>query len=402
MTRILLVALAVCLLSTFAFAGTDSLVVHEWGTFTSLQDETGRAIGGINEDVEPLPPFVHDLGKSGKSIFSKGLVGTDPGVTMRLETPVVYFHPHEGAPKQLSLSIEFHGGLLSQFYPDAKTNAPAGALQPIAPGIVGSLTWNNVQLGTSAQGPKTESHVWLAPRKVDAANVTAANGESERYLFYRGVGSLDSPLKIVRGNDRLFIHAQLDPELFKSSTISFAKVWFYDLRPDGTCAFTSAGPLTATKGSSDPIGWVTSKFHDVSYSAGNLETMRGEMRGALVADGLFDDEAQAMLNTWETSYFKTPGSRIFFMVPRTWTDRVMPMKLSADAKINRVMIGRIDLVTPEHRETLAKLAETTGDMSNASVHDLYAKLGRFAGAMVRDEAIRQPSSKGLKVLAMSR
>ncbi len=39
----------------------DKLMVHEWGTFTSLQDEAGRQLGGINVDDEPLPTFVHDL-----------------------------------------------------------------------------------------------------------------------------------------------------------------------------------------------------------------------------------------------------------------------------------------------------------------------------------------------------
>jgi hypothetical protein len=37
------------------------LLVHEWGTFTSLQDETGRTLAGINTDDEPVPSFCHDL-----------------------------------------------------------------------------------------------------------------------------------------------------------------------------------------------------------------------------------------------------------------------------------------------------------------------------------------------------
>jgi len=57
------------------------MVVHEWGTFTSLQDETGRTIGGINADVEPLPSFVHDLSAAASpSIFGKGLP-TGPDVS---------------------------------------------------------------------------------------------------------------------------------------------------------------------------------------------------------------------------------------------------------------------------------------------------------------------------------
>ena len=33
---------------------------------------------------------------------------------------------------------------------------------------------------------------------------------------------------------------------------------------------------------------------------------------ALVAEGLYTDEARALLNTWELSYFKSTGLRVFF------------------------------------------------------------------------------------------
>jgi hypothetical protein len=42
-------------------AAESELLIHEWGTFTSLQDENGNAIGGINTDDEPVPHFVHRL-----------------------------------------------------------------------------------------------------------------------------------------------------------------------------------------------------------------------------------------------------------------------------------------------------------------------------------------------------
>src|SRR5256714_3158521 len=99
--------LLVCLLQTAEFAAAEKLVVHEWGTFTSLQDERGNTIGGINTDDEKLPSFVHDLlrGKdaqlrgSGNPWASKGIPGgTRDEITMRLETPVIYFHPPKDSP----------------------------------------------------------------------------------------------------------------------------------------------------------------------------------------------------------------------------------------------------------------------------------------------------------------
>ena len=83
-----------------------ALTVHEWGTFTSLQDENGRAMGGINTDDEPVPSFVHDVAgmllikpTEIPTTFSKGAVNCHPDVTMRLETPVLYFHAPAGAWK---------------------------------------------------------------------------------------------------------------------------------------------------------------------------------------------------------------------------------------------------------------------------------------------------------------
>ena len=43
-------------------AGSDRLIVHEWGTFTELQDFAGTSLNGINTDDEPVPRFVHGFG----------------------------------------------------------------------------------------------------------------------------------------------------------------------------------------------------------------------------------------------------------------------------------------------------------------------------------------------------
>src|SRR2546430_9166023 len=96
--------LQTCLLASLvgfsAQAAPADLVVHEWGTFTSLQDETGAAIAGINTDDEPVPHFVHRMAQllllSPTEVpppFFQGAPSCHPDVTMRLETPVIYFHP---------------------------------------------------------------------------------------------------------------------------------------------------------------------------------------------------------------------------------------------------------------------------------------------------------------------
>ena len=56
-----LLALVAVLYSPLQAAGP--VIVHEWGTFTSLQDENGKALGGINVDDEPAPYFVYFAGR---------------------------------------------------------------------------------------------------------------------------------------------------------------------------------------------------------------------------------------------------------------------------------------------------------------------------------------------------
>src|SRR4051794_12112908 len=77
----------------------NRLAVHEWGTFTVLQNEKGQPIGGVNTDDEPVPGFVHTLDgpfienvNRAPSLLSKSFPRCDPSVTVRLETPVLYFH----------------------------------------------------------------------------------------------------------------------------------------------------------------------------------------------------------------------------------------------------------------------------------------------------------------------
>jgi hypothetical protein len=315
--------------------------------------------------------FSADLSEKGLPVSSE--------ITMRLETPVVYFHlPPGSKPIQLSFSAEFHGGLLTQFYPEAATNIPINSLPKVAGDSLGTLAWNNLNVGTNAAGPKTESHVWLAPRKVEAANITAQNGQSERYLFYRGVGHLDSPMKMIRDGEQL--HLQIDSGAVDPTQIK--SIWYFDLREDGKCAYRKLDRDRATPAT----------FADSDYQDNSLATLRGEMKTSLIDAGLFDDEADAMLSTWEESYFKSPGTRVFFLVPRAWTDHVLPIKISTDAKIERVMMGRIDLVTPRHRAILAKILALPKEKQNTfDAMSLVDQLGRFGRAMLAD--VQRPGTR---------
>src|SRR5439155_2241729 len=125
----------------------------------------------------------------------------------------------------------------------------------------------------------------------------------------------------------------------------------------GSAAFRKLEAITPGKDATNPLLSTAATFRDQEYGADNLGKLRADMRVTLIEDGLFADEADALLNTWELSYFKSAGLRLFFLVPRASTDHYPPLEIPVPAQVSRVRLGRIELVTPEHRHLLSPLAE---------------------------------------------
>jgi len=383
------------------------VIVHEWGTFTCLQDNQGRALGGINVDDEPVPPFVYRSGTI-PVVASHGISGGffglppygleqeeggsipfgDPTVTMRLETPVLYFYPPAGqAPASvppLQVKVDFHGGLIGQFYPYAWEK---GIPTQLTENFTSSLTWKRVRLGSTGRPVQTTDKVWTTPREVSAPllqvktppNSTGIGSQTEHFLFYRGVGHLDSPLTVSTNGPIIQSANDLNEKeglaIVVKRADNIAKLnawWLVQIRPDGTCAFraphafspeerklldASNGMITRPGLESDSIGQVSPTFTVTEFGADQLTKLKASMQAALEKEGLYPDEASAMLRTWELSYFKSPGLRFFYIVPTAWVNKVLPLKVSgAPTEITRVMVGRIELITDAQKAILAKLA----------------------------------------------
>jgi hypothetical protein len=375
------------------------LVVHEWGTFTSLQDERGEAIGGINTDDEPVPGFVHraaNLIQAGGDA-GKGIPPNDSEVTMRLETPVIYFHlPPGEKSRTVDVNVAFRGGWLTEYFPDADSQQPglssSGRIGHLTTDTMGTLGWHRVHIGGAGDAPKTDESVWTSPRDVKCDPIRVGS-EAEKFLFYRGVGRIDSPLNVGRmeGDKDDIVIRRTDT----SGDIDPRQLWLVDVREDGMLAWRKAEPRVT---SSYEIAVADSHFAKVDYGDG--ASLRKELSDALVAKGLFRDEADALLNTWQQSYFKNAGLRMFFLVDPSWTGRVLPLQISGEAEVTRVMIGRIELVTPKQRQLLAKISQQPVFDPTKPLKDAcpeYEELGRFRNALLLDEVSRT-SNEQLKQL----
>ena len=360
-TTLSTLGIAAAMLAAARTSPKSPLIVHEWGTITTRHAPDGTPQGRLNHisGRDTLPSFVYRWDPpatqrdANRSLVKTALVAGRPDVTMRLETPVMYFYAPRGAVSvpPFDVDVHFRGGVLNEFYPKGEASLDVDVERPGAQpwngamldnSVVGRLRWRGVTLRDNVPLTPTTSHVWLAPRAVHAAGV-AVSGESERYLFYRGVAHLDALVqtKLSSTDVRLSAPKQLDWLREPSATIP--NLWLLDVRRDGSAAFRQQGPITLTRAGASAELARLGLFNESDYAASKLAELRASMKQALVSAGLTQDEAEAMLSTWSESYFREPGLRIFYMVPEAWVRYYLPVEISVPHEMTRVIVGRIEL-----------------------------------------------------------
>src|ERR1700683_5097215 len=88
---------------------TGDLVVHEWGTFTSVAGSDGSAVPWAPLSGTPDLPFLVEQLSSQNSKLELGFV--------RMETPVIYFY--SARPLVASVQVRFPEGWLTEWFPQA-------------------------------------------------------------------------------------------------------------------------------------------------------------------------------------------------------------------------------------------------------------------------------------------
>ncbi len=107
----------------------------------------------------------------------------------------------------------------------------------------------------------------------------------------------------------------------------------------------------------------------------SLDSLLPDLEASLVSSGLYSEEAHAMLESWKDSWFEE-GSRLIYIVPNTFVEQILPLSIEPQpAKIHRVFVGRMELLTPAIHADIETAAAT---------HDkaTLAKYGRFLLPMI--------------------
>jgi hypothetical protein len=351
---------SIILISALAQAadlGNDSLVAHEWGTFTSVAGADGRSVKWAPLfGASDLPCFVNRLNPEVAKASLTGLV--------RMETPVLYFYSQH--PTTLSVDVKFPQGWMTEWYPNASKVSPVSP-DPFTEARDGQLHWDSVLAmpGENPAFPSTKgASRYYAARETDSTPLLVGT-QSEKLIFYRGIGNFPAPIQPRYTSD-----GKLEIRNTGSDPIPVA------------IFFESHDRKVGYRIARNVQGTVTLDSPDLS---GDLAQLRKDLTGVLVDGGLYQKEALAMIETWQDSWFEE-GSRVFYIMPRGEVDSVLPLSIAPEpSKTARVFVGRVEVLSQATRETIA---------AAISNHDVVAltKFGRFLVPFVNQMALRLPNN----------
>lgn len=354
-----------------AARSSDRLVVHEWGTFTSIAGRDGVALDWrpLNGSTD-LPKFVHTI--------SEGGGGTRHGVSkdnltarIRMETPVLYFYSN--VETDVSVKVDFPKGKITEWYPQAR-------------GLSAGIDWGRIKVmpGAALTFPveSAESHYYPA-RETDAAPVQVCGTgnrptQQEKFLFYRGVGTFDLPLSVrLEGEQVVLKNAGQD---------AITQLFVFENR-GGHVGYRLIDALTGELRQERPA------------LDKDIDSLLVDLKQALVRSGLYEKEAAAMIKTWRNDWFNE-GTRVFYVLPRRTTDAILPLTIDPQpTEVVRVLVGRAEVITPEMerfvQQQISLLHDSSPQVRETALAEIR-KYGRFSEPILkrlleqeRDAKVRQ-------------
>ena len=119
---------------------------------------------------------------------------------------------------------------------------------------------------------------------------------------------------------------------------------------------------------------------------GSPESLESMLEGLLLSEGLYADEAHAMLETWKDSWFEE-GARVLYIVPRNFVDSVLPLTISpAPKELTRVFVGRLELITPTTQRAVESALARNDRTALAKYHRFLEPILRWMIASCTDES----------------
>lgn len=379
------------LVSTYATASFALFEAHEWGTFTSLVGSNGltqhgmyhedevlpdfvHAFGETQQDVNPLPPFECQIPNS-KMCFSMQTLQNNI-ISQKMETPVIYFYSDQF--RTVDVNVRFPEGVITETFP-----APESSFPKLTEFV--DMKNGSADFRVNVYSPITDSQMIPAVdpgniyghARATQSNVINSGNDYEKFIFYRGLGRFQPEFSITSTHGNVVIATQ--PENKPSAA------FLVSINENGEGNFFkvigSGASLQSVADKTDTQFTVSAQnVNDLQNNALPLfdQAMQNQLVSALVDSGLFQDEALAMYNTWKNGYFKTPGLRLLYILPRSEVDTVLPLTMKPQPEtLERVFVGRIEIMLDTEEKALVQAVATEGE--SFDIHSL----GRIAEPKLR-------------------
>ncbi len=341
------------------------LVVHEWGTFTSIAGKTGTAIDWRPlSGASDLPKFVYTEAGNNGFRGTYGRRGKGEVARVRMETPVIYFYtPRE---MEVNVKVDFPDGKITEWYPQA--SAVNAEFAPNQTGKFSSgINWGTIKLLPNEKPDFLReisySHYYPA-RETDAVPIQICNAdrtkiETEKFLFYRGIGNFGLPLSVKIDGKNLLLK--------DLGTDEVKNIIVFENR-GGRIGFKFIDSISKETVVERP------------ETTQDLDDFIGKLTTTLTGEGLYPREAKAMINTWRDSWFEE-GLRVFYVLTRKTTDKLLPLTVTPQPKeVVRVLIGRAEVITPEMEQNVKRqvsLLRSSSAKVREQARQNLLKRGRF-------------------------
>jgi hypothetical protein len=329
-----------------------------------------------------LPGFVYDRSKPGYSNVVMHRLGKgDLSAIQRMETPVIYFYSDNEI--RVDVTVKFPGGTVTEWFPRATRIGPAFGEPQRNTASDSLIEWAGLKILPAHRhldawdlvpSDNSGSHYFAARNtdadfvRADVVTETNSSSETDKFLFYRGVGKFATPLTVTMQTDDRLTLTNTGTNLLEHLFV------FRQYGGKGQLVY-----LASLAARSHQTVELTHQVFPLEQLSSQLES---GMTAALTDHGLYPREASAMVDTWKSSWFEEEGLRVLYLLPRPWTDSILPLELRPQSReLVRVMVGRTEMLSPGLETRIRdglKEAVAGDEEARGQLITEFKRLGRFA------------------------
>ena len=274
------------------------LDVHEWGVWLVDGDRVT-----VDDLARESPPFVHRASASVPAPEpspppTRPVVRPTPPTARK---PVLYFHagPEIGANEEIAVAVRigFRNGSPWLHFPGGRPIDHEGQR--------GLMFAGRVQRARLRNGPAAaRGHFWHHLRAASDTTFTANDtGEREAFLFYDGPSEVTQSVNAMRSGDAVTLTAT------SADQVAFVVA-------AGRYAVHRPAPTSAQS------------LADLARAGRRVSGLGAELARELVARGLTQREATALVRTWTHELASEPRPHVVSILPRAAYDAALPMSIS--------------------------------------------------------------------------